>query len=170
MLCSRFLVIAPTHIDRTAHLLNTINIWRLLHNEINHQTNLFIKIIHQNWSLIVKMGPSCSWSYGSWNYNYLMQSVHVTTNVVSSSPVQARCTQYTCGRLVFLPGTPVSSTNKTDRYDRTEILLKVASSIINQTKSNLFVHMFFFIIIFSHFKCKKLNKKLWRVWRYQRCK
>jgi hypothetical protein len=89
---------------------------------VMNQTNLFIKIIHQNWSLIVKMGPSCSWSYGSWNYNYLMQSVHVTTNVVSSSPVQARCTQYTCGRLVFLPGTPVSSTNKTDRHDIAEIL------------------------------------------------
>ena len=27
---------------------------------------------------------------------------------------------------VFLPGTPVSSTNKTDRHDRTAILLKVA--------------------------------------------
>jgi hypothetical protein len=31
-------------------------------------------------------------------------------------------------------GTPVSSTNKTDRHDITEILLKVALNTINQTK------------------------------------
>jgi hypothetical protein len=34
----------------------------------------------------------------------------------------------------FSPGTPVSSTNKTDRHDITEILLKVALSTINETK------------------------------------
>ena len=33
----------------------------------------------------------------------------------------------------FSPGTPVSSTKKIDRHDRTEILLKVTLSIINQT-------------------------------------
>ena len=32
----------------------------------------------------------------------------------------------------FSPGTPVSSTNKTDRHDITEILLKVALNTINQ--------------------------------------
>ena len=32
----------------------------------------------------------------------------------------------------FSPGTPVSSTNKTDCHDITEILLKVALSTINQ--------------------------------------
>jgi hypothetical protein len=32
----------------------------------------------------------------------------------------------------FSPGTPVSSSNKTDRHDITEILLKVALSTINQ--------------------------------------
>jgi hypothetical protein len=32
----------------------------------------------------------------------------------------------------FSPGAPVSSTNKTDRHDITEILLKVALNIINQ--------------------------------------
>jgi hypothetical protein len=31
----------------------------------------------------------------------------------------------------FSPGTPVSSTNKTDRHDITEILLKVALNTIN---------------------------------------
>jgi hypothetical protein len=32
----------------------------------------------------------------------------------------------------FSPGSPVSSTNKTDRHDITEILLKVALNTINQ--------------------------------------
>ena len=38
---------------------------------------------------------------------------------------------------MFIPGTPISSTNKTDSHDITEILLKVALNIINQTKPNL---------------------------------
>jgi hypothetical protein len=33
----------------------------------------------------------------------------------------------------FSPGIPVSSTNKTDRHDITEILLKVALNTINET-------------------------------------
>jgi hypothetical protein len=33
----------------------------------------------------------------------------------------------------FSPGPPVSSTNKTDRHDITEILLKMALNIITQT-------------------------------------
>jgi hypothetical protein len=37
----------------------------------------------------------------------------------------------------FSPGSPVSSTNKTDRHDITEILLKVALNTIKQTKKAL---------------------------------
>ena len=37
----------------------------------------------------------------------------------------------TWDRSMVSPGTPVSSTNKTDRHDITEILLKVALSTIN---------------------------------------
>jgi hypothetical protein len=43
----------------------------------------------------------------------------------------------TCDRSMFFPGTLVYSTNKTDSHDITEILLKVALNIINQTKPNL---------------------------------
>jgi hypothetical protein len=35
----------------------------------------------------------------------------------------------------FSPGPPVSATNKTDRHDITEILLKVALNTIKQTKT-----------------------------------
>ena len=37
----------------------------------------------------------------------------------------------------FSPGTPVSSTNKTDRHDITEILLKVALNTINQPNQTI---------------------------------
>jgi hypothetical protein len=39
----------------------------------------------------------------------------------------------TCDRSWFSSGTPVSSTNKTERHDITQILLKVALNTINQT-------------------------------------
>jgi hypothetical protein len=35
----------------------------------------------------------------------------------------------------FSPGTPVSSTNKTDHHNKTEILLKVALNTIKQTNT-----------------------------------
>jgi hypothetical protein len=46
-----------------------------------------------------------------------VQSVTITTEVVSSNPTQARCTQYNKGWWF----SPVSSTYKTDRHDITEI-------------------------------------------------
>ena len=63
-----------------------------------------------------------------------MQSVSITTKTVSSNLAQARCTRYNimwqslsviCERSDVFSGTPVYSTNKTDRHDITEILLKV---------------------------------------------
>jgi hypothetical protein len=43
------------------------------------------------------------------------------------------------GRL-FSPGIPLSSTNKTDRHDITEIS-KVALNIINQTDQSIFLNL-----------------------------
>ena len=56
-----------------------------------------------------------------------MQSVPITTNVVSLNPAHGEVysiQHYGTGRL-FSPGTPISSTNKTV-HDIAEILLKVA--------------------------------------------
>ena len=52
----------------------------------------------------------------------------------------------------FFPGTPVSSTNKTDHYDITEILLKVALNTINQTKLSV-LELFVLSIILYHCYC-----------------
>jgi hypothetical protein len=41
---------------------------------------------------------------------------------------------------VFFPGPPVSSNNKTDRHDITEILLKVALNTIRQTNKQEIYH------------------------------
>ena len=56
--------------------------------------------------------------------------------------IRARCTalcdkacQWPATGQWFSPGPPVSSTNKTDRHDITEILLKAALNTIKQTKS-----------------------------------
>ena len=67
--------------------------------------------------------------------------LYITTNVVSLNPVVLDTTlcDKVCQWLVtdrwFSPGTPVSSTNKTDRHDITEISMKVVLNTINLIKS-----------------------------------
>ena len=69
-----------------------------------------------------------------------MQSVPITTKVVSSNPVHDEVysmQHYVIKFVSELIGqwfSPVSSTNKTDHHDIDEILLKVVLSTINQTK------------------------------------
>ena len=67
-----------------------------------------------------------------------VQSVPITTRIVSSNPVHGEVysIQYyvikVCQWLATGPWfSPVSATNKTDRHDTTEILLKVALNTIN---------------------------------------
>ena len=69
-------------------------------------------------------------------FNLPVQSVSITANVVRSNPTlrDKVCQSLAKGRW-FSPGTPVSSTNKTDHHDITEILLKVALSTIRPTKN-----------------------------------
>ena len=74
---------------------------------------------------------SWSWSYGSWIFNYPCNQC--LTGVVSSNPRFRRGVLDTT--LCDEVGTAVSSTNKTDRQDITEILLKVALNTITLTTS-----------------------------------
>jgi hypothetical protein len=76
---------------------------------------------------VIIMGPSWSWSYGSWIYNYMCNQCLLPLMLWVRNPVMERCTRYNIS-----PGTPVSSTNKTDRHHITEILLKVVLNTINQ--------------------------------------
>ena len=81
-----------------------------------------------------------------------MQSVPIATKVVSSNPVHGEVytIQHNVIKLVsdatdrwFSLGTPVSSINKTDHRDITEIVLKVALNTINQ-QSKVMEHGFCF--------------------------
>ena len=88
-------------------------------------------------------GPSWSWSYGSWIYNYLCNQCISPLMLWVRISIRARCTTscdkvcqwLTTGRF-FFPGHPVSSTSKTDLHDITEQLLKLALSSIKQISKN----------------------------------
>jgi hypothetical protein len=73
-----------------------------------------------------------------------MQSVPITTKVVCSTPadgkvylIQHFAIKFASDLRWFSPGTQVTSTNKTDRHDITEILLKVAFNTIKQTNISM---------------------------------
>jgi hypothetical protein len=84
-------------------------------------------------------GKSMSWSYGSWIYNYLCNHclspltlwvrISLRRYVLDTTSREKVCQWLAAGRW-FSPGTAVSSTNKTDHHDITEILLKVTLNTI----------------------------------------
>jgi hypothetical protein len=88
--------------------------------------NLFV------WS----SGP---WSHGSWIFNYLCNQFLSPLVLWVLLPLRARCITL-CDKVCqwlatcqwFSPGTPISSTNKTDHHDIAEILLKVAINTIKR--------------------------------------
>ena len=89
---------------------------------MSNKTHLYKKIC---W------GPS--WSYGSWIYNYLCNQCLSSLMLWVRISIRARCTTL-CDKVCqwlrtgrwFSLGPPVSFTNKTDRHDIAEMLLKVA--------------------------------------------
>ena len=67
------------------------------------------------------------------------------------------CQWFATGRW-FSPGTPISSTNKIDRYNITELLLKMALSAISHNSSSIFrsyssfnIQIILFYQFLSHF-------------------
>ena len=90
-----------------------------------------------------------------------VHSVPITTNVVSSNPAQARCTWYNimwkvCQWLAAGQRfSPVSFTNKTDRHDIAEILLKMTLNTITLTlKPDLFTS---YILCINYIKFENLH-------------
>jgi len=93
--------------------------------------------------LVIAEGPSWLWSYGSWIYNYLCHQCLSPLMLWVRISMRARCTilcDKVCQWIVtgwwFSPGPPVSSTNKTESQDITEILLKVALNSIKETNNS----------------------------------
>jgi hypothetical protein len=84
-------------------------------------------------------GPPWSRSYGSWIYNYLCHQCLSSLMLWVRISIKTRCTilygkvcQWLALGRWFSPGPPVSSTNKTDRHDIAEILLKVVLTPLNK--------------------------------------
>ena len=89
-------------------------------------------------------GPSWPSSYGCWIYNYLCNQYLSLLMLWVWISFMARCTtlcDIVCQWLAtcrwFSQDPPVSSTNKADRHDIAEILLKVALSTIKQTNKHM---------------------------------
>ena len=90
-----------------------------------------------NFGNPIKWNRVLSWSYCSWIYNYLCNQCISPLKLWVWMPLRRGSIQRYVIKLVsylrqvwFSSGTPVSSTNKTDHHDITEILLKVALNTI----------------------------------------
>ena len=100
-------------------------------------------------------GLSWPWSYGSWIYNYLCNQCLSPLMLWVRLPLRARCLcakvcQWLAAGLWFSPGTLVSSTNKTDRHDIAEILLKVSLNTIKPNQTNQLIYSSLISIFFSY--------------------
>ena len=106
--------------------------------------SIVIVIMH----FLYSEGQSWSWFYGSWSYNYICNKCPSPLMLWVRIPIRARCTTLcdkVCQGLAtgrwFSLGAPVSSTNKTDRHDITEILLKVVINTIKPNQCFLFLFL-----------------------------
>jgi hypothetical protein len=109
-------------------------------------------------------GSSWSWLHGCWIYNYLCNKRLSPLKLWVRTPFRRGVLDTTlCDKVCqliatgpwFSPGTPVCSTNKTDRHDITEILLNVALNTINQSKP---YNVFSCTLLLNHysFSCTRL--------------
>jgi hypothetical protein len=90
----------------------------------------------------VRNGSSWSWFYGSWIYNYLCnQCLSLLSRRGVLVTLCYKVVWLSAGRWFSL-GTPISSTNKTDRHNMTEILLKVALNTINPKPTCIYICTF----------------------------
>ena len=109
-------------------------------------SNFIFSITKLKLLFLYHTGQRSPWSssHGRWINNYLLYQCLSPLKLWVRIPLMARwtwhiiikfdkvCRWLTAGQWFSL-GTPVSATNKTDRHDITEILLKVAFNTITQT-------------------------------------
>ena len=130
--------------------------------------NLMLFIFQQCFPSILSQnmaGSSWSWSYGSWIYNLTMKSVVITTSGVSLNPAHGEVYSIhyvikfvsdlrQAGAFLRVLGTLVSSTNKNERHDITEILLKLALSTLTLIQNKA-------IWSYKSFKTSHLYRKIY---------
>ena len=120
-----------------------IYIGNVCHWGIKMHVKLNIQFLSRRFHsrFLLYRGLLWSWSYGSLIYNYLSNRECLSPLLLwVRTSIRARCTTLcdeVCQWLVtsrwFFPGTPVSSTNITDRHNIAEILFIVA---LKQHKTN----------------------------------
>jgi len=122
-----------------------IHIWWVFWLCVNMSYHLpvviYILVVFNTQYIIIenKFGSLWSWLYGSWIYNYLYNQCLSPLKLWVRIPLRRSVLHTTLSDKVchwlaagwwFSPGTPVSSNNKTDCHDITEILMKVALNTI----------------------------------------
>jgi hypothetical protein len=106
-----------------------LNIWYIITESVSCPIKLYGFLYNKICDIIIQ-GASWPWSYGSWIYNYLCNQFLSPLMFWVQISIREKCTTL-CDKVCQWPAT-VSSTNKTDRHDITEILLKGALNTINQ--------------------------------------
>ena len=100
------------------------------------------------------LGLSWPWSYRSWIYNYICNLCLSPLMLWVRISIKARYTlcdkvwQWLATGRWFSTGPSVSSTNKTDRHEITEILLKVTLNTIKQNnQTNMLLCLIYCVLI-----------------------
>jgi len=126
---SVFVLFVPIHTE-----LHTLNLWTRPLCRWNKMTS---ELWTDKWVFVfhipLRKGPSWPISCCSWIYNYLCNQCRLSLKLWVRIPLMVRCTRYNdlikllVSDLRQIGGFfSVSSTNKTDRHDMAEIVLKVA--------------------------------------------
>jgi len=133
------------------------------YHTITATTGLLLLLFSYYFHLLIR--PARIWSYGRWIYNYQYNQCLSPLQLWIRTPLRRGeldttlfdkvCQWLATGRW-FSPGPPVSSTNKTDCHDITEILLKVALSAINQPIWECVIDCREFLLLFSFIKFARL--------------
>ena len=106
-----------------------LNIWYIITESVSCPIKLYGFLYNKICDIIIQ-GASWPWSYGSWIYNYLCNQFLSPLMFWVQISIREKCTTL-CDKVCQWLAT-VSSTNKTDRHDITEILLKGALNTNNQ--------------------------------------
>ena len=139
-----------------------------------------LKTCKWSYIFISEKGLSWSWSYGSWIYNYRcnqwLSPLKLWVWITLRWSVLDKVCQWLAAGQWFSPGSPVSSTNRTDRHsDIAEILLNVALNTINHQPpfvvrywymtvldAVLFIFYLPFVILWFKLHCSVIVSIIWR--------
>jgi hypothetical protein len=127
-----------------------------------HLKRLFNRFVK---SILLFKRPPWPWSYDSWIYNYrcnqclspLMLYVRISIRARCTTSYDKVCYWLATGPLYSL-NTPVSSTNKTDRHDITELLLKVVLSTLKCIWNiSIFLWIYWFLKLVNSWEKKLIG-------------